>query len=96
MNYYDMNWNKLPYQPGFNTIPWEMQKPEGFEEMVKMAEKIAQFVGNVYSRVDFYSVGGKTLFGEITFYPGGGSEELRPVEWDYILGSWIQLPVKKR
>lgn len=96
MNYYDMNWNKLPYQPGFNTIPWEMQKPEGFEEMVTMAEKIARFVGNVYTRVDFYSVGGKILFGEITFYPGGGSEELRPVEWDYILGSWIQLPQKQR
>ena len=96
MNYYDMNWNKLPYQPGFNTIPWEMQKPDGFEEMVTMAEKIAQFVGNVYSRVDFYSVGGKTLFGEITFYPGGGSEELRPVEWDYILGGWIQLPIKNK
>jgi hypothetical protein len=96
MNVYDMNWNKLPYEPGFRNIPWEMPKPSNFEEMVAIAEKIAKYVGNCYSRIDLYNVNNHIYFGEITFYPGGGSDKLRPVVWDYILGSWIELNAFKK
>ncbi len=91
MSYYDTNWQKLPYEAGHKPISWDMPKPERFEEMVVMAEKISQFVGNTYTRVDFYCVSGVVYFGEVTFYPGGGQEKLNPEEWDYILGSWIEL-----
>lgn len=92
MNVYDMDWNKLPYEPGYHNIPNGFPKPDTFEEMRGLAEKVASFIGNYYERIDFYSVAGKVYFGEVTFYPGGGSEQLRPEEWDYILGSWIHLP----
>ena len=70
----------------------EMPKPENFDEMRDLAEKIASYIGNSYERIDFYNVAGKVYFGEVTFYPGGGSDKLRPIEWEYILGSWIDLP----
>ena len=30
---------------------------------------------------------GKLKFGELTFYPGGGEEKLRPEKWDRIFGA---------
>lgn len=96
MNVYDMDWNKLPYEPGFKNIPWEMAKPNSFDEMKDLAEKIASYIGNSYERIDFYNVDGKVYFGEVTFYPGGGSDKLRPIEWEYILGRWIELPINKK
>ena len=47
-------------------------------------------------RIDLYDINNKIYFGEFTFYPGGGFEEFRPVEWDYKLGSWIDLDVLKK
>lgn len=96
MSYYDVNWNRLPYGAGRMSIPWDMPKPDKFDEMVELAEQISQFVGNAYTRIDFYCVSGVVYFGEITFYPGGGQETLSPEGWDEILGSWIQLPNKRK
>lgn len=96
MSYYDRDWKKLPYEAGHKAISWDMPKPEKFSEMVEMAEKISQFVGNTYTRIDLYCASGIVYFGEVTFYPGGGQERLNPEEWDYILGSWIDLPKKQK
>ena len=38
-----------------------------------------------------YESNGKIYFGEFTFFPGNGDECFDPLEWDYILGSWIKL-----
>lgn len=62
--------------------------------MVKLTEMLAE--GIPFVRVDFYEVNGKIYFGELTFYPGSGMEEFSPEEWDYTLGSWIQLPKNER
>ena len=34
---------------------------------------------------------GKIYFGEYTFFDGGGFQWLTPDEWEYELGSWIDL-----
>lgn len=44
-----------------------------------------------HCRVDLYNVDGKIYFGGITFYHGGGCNQVEPEEWDYIMGSWIDL-----
>ena len=61
--------------------------------MLLFAEKIARFINNPFVRVDFYEVKGKVYFGEVTFYPEGGLGRFKPIEWDYIMGSWIKLDV---
>ena len=43
-------------------------------------------------RVDFYEVGGKVYFGEMTFYHWSGLVPFEPVEWDRAFGDWIELP----
>ena len=36
-------------------------------------------------------VADKIYFGELTFFHAGGFESFKPEEWDYKIGSWIDL-----
>jgi len=45
-----------------------------------------------FVRVDLYEVRGRVLFGELTFYPGNGTDPFNPGEWDRIFGDMISLP----
>lgn len=89
--YYDLNWAKLP----FTTIKKsyykeDVEQPSNFEEMKRLAKILAANLP--FARVDFYSVHGKTYFGEITFYPGDGKEDYTPCEYNKIVGDYLELP----
>ena len=96
VNLYDRSWNKLPFEHYHPNYEGELQRPENLDEMIEIAEKLARYVNNPFMRIDLYDINNKIYFGEFTFYPGGGFEEFRPVEWDYKLGSWIDLDVLKK
>lgn len=88
-NIYDMNWelqdftwNGRPHNPA-------VEKPAQFDEMTKLATVLCQNMP--YVRVDFYNVKGKVFFSEITFHPASGFAPFEPREWDYKLGSLIDL-----
>lgn len=84
-NFYDTEWNLLPFGKDLPHNPdIHIEKPENFEEMKKIAEKLSkpfQFV-----RVDLYQVQGKVYFGELTFFPAGGAPDFIPGEYDGIIG----------
>lgn len=90
---YDTEWNLMPFQrpnhPNSGTV---IPKPKNFDRMVKFAEKLSKDIPFV--RVDFYEIDSKLYFGELTFFPGSGYEEFTPESYDYLLGSWIELPSK--
>ncbi len=92
-DFFDCNFNPLPFSygsiPHANPLP---QKPKNFDRMVELAEKLAKPFPFV--RVDFYELGDEIKLGEMTFYPGGGILAFDPVEWDYKIGEWYQLPEK--
>lgn len=88
--FYDRNWNKMPFERHYRSVAAEIGKPQNYNEMIILAEKIS--IGIPFVRVDFYEINKKVYFGELTFYPGSGFEEFRPSEWDEIFGSWIKLP----
>lgn len=91
VTFYDTNWNRLPFErythPASKT---EITKPRTYNEMVTLAERLAQDIP--FIRADFYEISGKTYFGELTFFPASGFEGFRPEEWDKTLGDWIKLP----
>lgn len=89
VNFYDMEWNPMPFERHYPRNPIEIRKPLNFDKMVELSEKLAKDIPFV--RVDFYEKQGKLYFGELTFYPGGGVEEFTPDSWDYVLGSWLNL-----
>lgn len=92
-DFFDRDFNPLPFTyggiPHAKPLP---PKPKHFEKMIELAEKLAEPFPFV--RVDFYEVGDDIKLGEMTFYPGGGILPFDPVEWDYKIGEWYQLPEK--
>ena len=90
-NFYDMDWNLLPFSWAPNT-KYKIEKPKNFAKMVELSQKLsAPFP---FVRCDFYEIGDQVLLGEMTFYPGGGLLKFKPSEYDYEMGSYIQLPDK--
>ena len=90
VNFYDLNWNLLPFTRSYPNTKYAISKPKNFDLMVELATKLSKPFPFV--RVDFYESKGKVYVGELTFYPGGGYETFQPMEWDYKLGEMITLP----
>lgn len=89
VDFYDTAWHLMPFTRHYPNSSVHTPKPINYDLMVRVAERISQ--GMPFLRVDFFEVDGKMYIGELTFYPGCGFEEFVPVEWDFILGSWIDL-----
>ena len=90
VTFFDRQWNKMPFERHYPKDNREIKKPQNFEEMIGLAEKLS--INIPFVRVDFYEINGRIYFGELTFFPGSGIEEFTPETWDYTLGSWINLP----
>ncbi|MBQ8529368.1 MAG: glycosyl transferase [Clostridia bacterium] len=88
-DFFDMDYNRLDMRmrdPNSDTVP---PMPECFEEMKRLSRILS--AGIPHLRVDFYEIGGKIYFGELTFYHCGGFVKIQPEEWMTILGDWIDL-----
>lgn len=93
-NFYDMDWNLMPFGKELPHNPnVQIDKPEMFEEMKKIAEDLCQPFQFV--RVDLYQVCGKIYFGELTFFPAGGAPDFVPSEYDKIVGDMWRLEKDK-
>lgn len=88
--HYDINGNLLP----FNNLGYTNDGAPDLDmnivnKMIPLAKKLAK--GLIQVRIDFYFINNKVYFGEITFFDGAGFEKIEPEEYDYLLGSWIDL-----
>ncbi|MCW4468346.1 glycosyltransferase [Flavobacterium sp. MFBS3-15] len=91
--YYSMDWQKvLPENPGAGFLMTDIPKPSNFDEMREVAVKLSE--GFIFMRVDLYSVNGKTLFGEMTFFPTGGIKRLAVERLNKEMGDLIKLPAR--
>ncbi len=88
-DFFDENFNHLPFTNGHPNAAVIPEKPVNFEKMKELAGKLS--VGIPHLRVDFYEVNGKIYFGELTFSHWGGMMPFEPEEWDETFGSWIQI-----
>lgn len=91
-DFFDMDFNHLPFTNGHENATKPIHKPQNFELMIELARKLS--VGIPHVRVDLYSINGKVYFGELTFSHWGGMVAFEPEEWDYTFGRWINLPVE--
>lgn len=90
-DFFDLEWNHLPFTNGHPNNPNPIKKPTNFDEMLCIARKLS--VGIPQVRIDLYNCNGKIYFGEITFFHWGGTMAFKPKEWDYKLGEMIHLPI---
>ena len=92
---FDIDWNPLDWIfEDYPLFPNKVECPKCLEEMVFIAEKLAKSF--IYVRVDLYEIGGKILFGEMTFTPASGFYPYRGTwtpEKDLELGSKLILPL---
>lgn len=98
-NIYDKDWNLLPFTwsilDNHGNPVWDngrlVERPKNLELMIELGAKLAKPFP--YVRVDFYLLGDKIYFGELTFHHGGGLEHFTPNEWDVFYGK--KVPLKK-
>lgn len=94
VTFFDREWNEMPFERIYPKSSILIPKPLNYNYMLELAEKISKNIP--FLRVDFYEINGEVYFGELTFSPGGGFEGITPEEWDFTLGSWIDLSQVKR
>ncbi|MDG5821324.1 ATP-grasp fold amidoligase family protein [Natronococcus sp. A-GB7] len=82
---YDNNWEEQPFEYIYPKAP-PIDKPDSLEEMIEVAESLADNLNFV--RVDLFDVeGGGIYFGEMTFAPEGGTGRFQTKEYDFAVGS---------
>lgn len=92
-DFFDSDWNHLSFKrPDHPTSADNIKKPANFELMKILAHRLSENIPFV--RTDFYEINGQVYFGELTFYPASGFSGFEPEDWDYKLGSWLDLPQK--
>ena len=93
-DYFDANFNHLDLTTKDKNAPITPKKPEKFNEMVSIAEKLSK--GIPFVRVDFYYINQQVYLGEFTFFHNGGMCKYNPPEWDMKLGEFLILPKKDK
>lgn len=89
-NFYDVSWNRIDVQIRCPPADSEIPRPEPLNEMLDLAAKLSEPFP--FCRVDFYTVGSRIYFGEITFFPGNGVWPVEPEVYDHIWGDLLTLP----
>ena len=92
-DFFDMDFHHIDVTNGHPNADLMPSKPESFEKMREIAQKLAKDIPQV--RVDFYEVNGKTFFGEMTFFHWGGTTPFNPASFDETMGDWIELPCRR-
>lgn len=88
-DFFDMDFNHLPFTNGHPCAKVPPQKPKCFEEMKRLAGILSTGIKQL--RVDFYEINGAVYFGELTFSHWSGMVPFEPEEWDRKLGEWIEI-----
>ena len=86
---YTKEFEQLPFTIRNLSIKTLKEKPQQYDEMVKIAEKLSKDFPFV--RVDFYIVNNRIYLSELTFNSGAGMSVFTPREWDYKIGEWLDL-----
>lgn len=90
VTFFDLDFHKMPFERHYPSSIEEIQKPIHYQKMLELSTILSKNIPFV--RVDFYEIDGKIYFGELTFFPGNGTEEFTPRKYDELLGEWIILP----
>jgi hypothetical protein len=93
-DFYDRAWKtKLAYSKSSLLANRNIPRPDAYDEIIAAAEKLSKPFPFV--RVDFYSVGGRAVFGEMTFTPHGGIDTFMTDLAQNTMGELLRLPEKR-
>lgn len=91
-DFYNCDWEKLVdiNQNGCINSDILLPKPQCLEQMLELSSKLSKRLPQI--RVDWYIIGAKLYFGEMTFFDAGGFDDFVPESLNEVIGSWIVLP----
>lgn len=92
-DYYDMEFNHLPFRQGGPNSSYTIEKPRSLDKMIKLAAILSKDIPHV--RIDMFDVDSRIYFGEYTFFDSSGMAKFDPEDWDYNFGEYIKLPKQK-
>lgn len=87
---YDRQWQKSGIDIDYPTHDKLVGKPDCYEELVEIAEKMS--AGIPFVRVDCYIINNQVYVGEMTFFPWGGFMKFKDEAWNRALGDLEELP----
>lgn len=90
--FYNLNWEKQNFEILHPQYSGEIKKPTNLDEILGHSKILASNIPFV--RVDWYLIP-QVVFGEMTFYPGNGTEPIIPSIWDKKLGDLIDISLIK-
>ena len=89
-DFFDIGWTHLNVRrPGHPNAPIAESRPAELDKMLELSEKLSN--GYPFMRTDFYTIGGKVYFGEITLYPASGAVPFEPSEYDDLFGDNLKI-----
>lgn len=89
IDFFDMDWNCMPfYRTDYDRLGL-IPKPKHFDEMKELATILSK--GTRFVRIDLFEVNDQIYFSEFTLYPASGFMPFEPIEYDKIVGGWLQL-----
>ncbi len=92
-DWYDLEWSsKVRYSSPIGSSNSFIPKPAALEEIIRAAEILSRPFPFV--RMDFYSINGKAIIGEMTFTPNGGVDVFLTDRAQELFGQMVQLPEK--
>ena len=90
-NLYDLHWNLMDAEISYpKETNIRVDKPKKLEEMIELSKKLS--TGFPHTRVDFYYIDNRIIFGEITFFHQSGMGKISPEEFDKTIGGWLEIP----
>lgn len=89
-DFFNADFEHLPFRQGHDNARVMPTKPKNFDMMKQAAEKLSKGIPQV--RVDFYEIGEKVLFGELTLFHFSGMMPFEPKCWDKKWGDMLTLP----
>lgn len=81
---YDTDWNKQPFMFKYPVDERGCEKPALLRDLLDCAAKLAEGFG--FMRADFYVIGNRVIFGEMTFMPEAGLAKFTPNDVDRMMG----------
>lgn len=87
--WFDMDWKLIDMTESGHRVDSTISKPKQLKKMVELSKKLSKNIP--FIRVDWYEIGDKLYFGELTFYPASGFEKFEPKEWNKKIGDMLSI-----
>lgn len=87
--WFDMNWKLIDMTVSGHRVDSTISKPKQLKKMVELSKKLSKNIP--FIRVDWYEIGDKLYFGELTFYSASGFEKFEPKEWNKKIGDMLSI-----